>query len=707
MPQFLHSSKLKLALIALIYAIIIFGLSQNVWQSSSPLALGCITDDTFDEMVLTCAVADNLRQGHFPLTSQAWEFPQKINLVITHKSYLHTLIGCFWQAFLPWPTWWNLTVVSAIWLSAWGLAWAVLQLSALPPSNATPKCQVPGLLLALVSGLPILAAPFTKQMIGWGHIPQLFSLPAILTLASLALIFTRPSRLYASSDSISSQCLHAQSEEEQTLKAPPRPQAAKLSASASPPPSPIPAATYWLLALSVLSTAGVYWIWAALLTVVGLALLLTRAAFLDKVSLKRLVLCVIFTALAAGPAALYVLHIDPDLQRYQQSAQSERAREESRAFERMLQLTLSPPHSGRTLTISRGAKLLTPLLTATLLLFPCWLKVRKSPALLWFWLAALLAIIGLGPYLTWNGALLLDTQGQPIRAPLAYLAKYSGLFYYWRTPQTIWPLVLTCLIFATVFLSQTILQSWPQASPKQRAGGWCSCILALSLVAIFTLSGQNIRLFSAGPQNSDSYYPSFPAPTPNWCTFLAAQPHKYATLDLPLGYCTNVWQTQFLHGCPSAHGKRSLSWLARNNSYIAKFLKLNEICTSTLNKAPYPNEGSSEILYGQAELPNRFIGDTTPSRFDKKSGSSADQDLEAGNITNSMVKRDAELVFQGGLRYLILHKANCTWLAPGYGKEVYKQFQNELSKSYGPPIYADSQAAIYKLEKSTLKRSCN
>ena len=704
MSNFFKSQKLKLVLIAFIYAIIIFYLSKNVWFSSSPLALGCVTDDTFDEMVLTRAVADNLKQGHFPLTSQAWEFPQNINLVITHKSYLHTLIGCFWQLFFSWPSWWNLSVTSAVWLSALGLAWAVLQLSS-TPSQTNSRRKMLGWLLALGSGLPVLAAPFTKQMIGWGHIPQLLSLPAILALAALALIFTRPSRLYASSDSISSQCLHAQSEEEQTLKAPPRPQAAKLSASASPPPSPIPAAAYWLLALSVLAAAGVYWIWAALLTLVGLALLTTRAAFLDKMSLKRLAWCVVLTALAACPAALYVLHVDPDLHRYQQSAPLERAHEENRAFERMSQLTLSPPHSGQRIIVHHGAKLLTPLLTAIVLLFPCWLKVRKSPALLWFWLASVLALIGLGPYLTWNGALLLDAAGQPIRAPLAYLARCSGLFYYWRTPQTVWPLVLTCLVFGTTFLSQTVSENWLQTSPGGRAKVILSCTLALSLVAFFTMSGQNIRLFSTGPQISGAYYPAFPAKTPAWCAFLAAQPGQYATLDLPLGYCTNVWQTQFLHGCPSAHGKRPLSWLARNNAYIAKFLELNEICAPTTIRAAYPNEGSSEILYGREDLPRCFIGDATPSRFNKESASSTDQDLKAGNITNNMVKRDAELVFQGGLRYLVLHKANCAWLAPGHSQEVYKHFQNELSKRYGLPIYANSQAAIYKLEKSTLEQS--
>ena len=104
-------------------------------------------------------------------------------------------------------------------------------------------------------------------------------------------------------------------------------------------------------------------------------------------------------------------------------------------------------------------------------------------------------------------------------------------------------------------------------------------------------------------------------------------------------------------------------------------------------------------------MPRCFTGDATPSRFNKESASSTDQDLKAGNITNNVVKRDAELVFQGGLRYLVLHKANCAWLAPGHSQEVYKHFQNELSKRYGLPIYANSQAAIYKLEKSTLEQS--
>ena len=673
MSKFLKSPQLKLALIALIYAAIIFFLSKNVWFSSSELALGCITDDTFDEMVLTRAVADNLKQGQFPLTSQAWEFPQNINLVITHKSYLHTLIGCFWQIFLSWPAWWNMSVVSAVWLSAWGLAWAVFRLSALS-DGGEPQRQGVGWLLALGSGLPILVAPFTKQMIGWGHMPQLFSLPAILALAALALIFTRPSQL-------------AQ-------------QAASASASATYAANQAPAATFWLLALSVLAAAGVYWIWAALLTLIGLAILLTRAAFLDKTSLKRLTWCILFTALAASPAAWYVLHVDPDLHRYQQSAQPERASEESRAFERMSQLTLSPPHSGRTITVNHVAQWLTPLLAACLLGFPCWLKVRKSPAPLWLWLAAILAVIGLGPNLTWHGATLIDGGGQPIRAPLAYLAKCSGLLYYWRTPQTVWPLALTCLIFSLFFASQTVIKRWPQTSPGVRAWGVCQLVLLLSATAAFTLSGQTIRQFSAGPQVQGAYYPAFQVVKPAWCAFLAAQPHKYATLDLPLGYCTNVWQTQFLHGCPSAHGKRPLSWLARNNSYVASFLKLNESCAQLFTRAPYPNEGTSEILYGQEKLPSHFIGDITPSRFDKKLGSSADQDLKEGNITNITVKRDAELVFQGGLRYIVLHRANCAWLAPGHSQEVYENFKQALSQRYGSPLYIDSQAAIYQIKES-------
>ncbi|MGM9998985.1 MAG: hypothetical protein ACI38Q_06290 [Candidatus Bruticola sp.] len=627
------------------------------------MVLGTITDDTFDEMVLNRSVLDSLKAGHFPLTSQAWEFPLKINLVITHKSYLHTLIGCFWQIFCNWPCWWNLSVLSAIWLSALGPAWTVLHLSA---NNSQPMSGYRRFcvwLLAWFSGLPFMLSLYTVQMICWGHLPQLFSLPVSSSLAAAALIFTD----YDSQDGSVTR--------------------------------PAPPAAYILLSLSALATAGVYWIWAAGLTVAGLALTVVRGFSLNKIAWKRLAVCIFFTGLVACPAAFYVLHVDPDLQRYQNSAQLNTHEEESKAFERMSNLTLTPQQKDQSLQLKYIPSFVSPILTIILIAVPLCPQVRRSPALIWLWLSSIFTLIGLGPYFNWNGVLLLDNQGQPIQAPLAWLAKLSNLVLYWRTPQTIWPIAVTSLIFSLTLAVRSTWNNWPRLSISQRCLRSCALICLVLSVLLLSLSCRGDNLFSNKQPTILNYYPASKVSVPDWCIFLANRNNKYASLDLPLGYCTNTWQTQFLHGAPSAHGKRPLSWLARNNSYIANFLLLNKMCSSDFITQPYPNEGSSEVIYGQDKLPDRFAGDTSPSRFNKNSDSSTNQDLKAGTVDESIVKKDAELVFQDGLRYLVVHRPNCAWLAPQHGQEVYDNFNKQLTQVYGAPIYNSSQASIYFISK--------
>ncbi|MGM9991618.1 MAG: hypothetical protein ACI376_02040 [Candidatus Bruticola sp.] len=660
-----------LGVIALTYVIILLVLTLPIWQAGDNVVLGAVTDDTFDEMVLNRSVLDSLKEGNFPLTSQAWEFPLNINLVITHKSYLHTLIGCFWQMLCSWPAWWNMSLLSAIWLSALGSSWAVLYLGT-TDSQLTDYRRRPYVwLLSWLSGLPFLMSPYTVQMINWGHLPQLFSLPVSLSLVAAASIFT----------------VHNSKDLSETR--------------------PAPLSAYVLLSISVIAAAGVYWIWAAGLTLAGLALTFVRGPYLDKISLKRLTVCVCFTGLAACPAAFYVLHVDPDLQRYQNTAQLNINAEENRAFERMSHLTFTPQQEGKSLTIKHGSSLISPILILMLFSIPLSRKFQQNSALIWLWLASFFILIGLGPYLNWNGVLLLDTQGRPIQAPLAWLAKLTNLIFYWRTPQTVWPLAINCLIISlTLFICRT-WQNWKDSSLNKRCWQNLVAIGLTLLTVLLSISCRENELFSTSQQIKQSYYPAFKVSVPDWCVFLAAQTPKYASLDLPLGYCTNVWQTQFLHGSPSAHGKRSLSWLARNNSYIAQFLLLNKTCSSGFITKPYPNEGSSEVLYGQEKLPQQFMGDTSPSRFSKTSDSSTNQDLKAGTVNKYIVKKDAELVFKDGLRYLIVHRANCAWLAPQHGKEVYDNFNKQLSKIYGSPVYRDSQASIYLIDKSVLGETLN
>ena len=736
MRNFLNKN-LKWFVLGLIYLLASIALA---WPGQGTLAdsvLGGVTDDTFDEMVLTGAVAEQLSQFKFPLYSRALEFPLFLNLVITHKSYSHTLIACFWKTFLPWPLWWNCAVLTAVWLGALGAAWAVSRV-----------CRSEAVIF--LSGLTMLFTPFVCRMMSFGRMPQLFTLPVWLALGSMAVIFAvrkTEAGLAAEAGPGSSAGNGGAGGDAAVTPAAPLPGAGNTAAegtgpaegsmaqkaSAAPAQTPpcaaehagcqdLPAAYsvepaagyFWLLGLSTLAAASCYWIWAFLLALTGAAALVLSCRRLSRNTLKRLAICVFVVLAAAAPAAWYTQHADPDLQRYASTPAAGSA-EHIPDMERAAALSLFPADPGTPRLLIPFSKYLPLLLVlAAAAAFIVWQFKRPSSAGMWLGCAAVPALTGLGPWFSLNGRILAGSDGSPCPAPLACMSQISGLLYYWRNPQTAFPLVLGALLLSWAFAAEADLcrrEKLCACSAAETVKSFChplsAAVMVLALLCLqITFLGSSNRFVSSSPLRSGLCYPSFQAVRPSWCAELAKM-EPGAVLDLPLGYCTNAWQVQFLHGFHCCHTKRPEGWLAANNAFVRSFYNLNTLCAKPYKAAPFPDNGSSELAYGTEVLPRSSFGDTMASRFNHAAdpgqnmppppGREETRQNEQAADGPGRLQSDASLVINDGLRYIVLHRASCFWLQPEHGDEVFANFSKYLNRRCGPPLYADQYASVYKI----------
>lgn len=197
----------------------------------------------------------------------------------------------------------------------------------------------------------------------------------------------------------------------------------------------------------------------------------------------------------------------------------------------------------------------------------------------------------------------------------------------------------------------------------------------------------------------------YPALRPAFALWLAKQPEG-AVIELPSSYAGNTWHVQHLHGHPSTHGKRPISWLAAINDYGLLLGRLNEVAGQGWQLAPVPNNMASEIPFGIAVLPagcvNRdaersSIDTTSFPNIKGKQSSVRDRAsaLPTRRITPASVIRDYAKVYDDTGRYVCVFRPNCNWLAPGHGDELYKQFKAILQPGFGHPIYEDTQTAIF------------
>lgn len=613
-------------LTAVIYAFLIAALAAYGGGRLSSCVLGTVNDDLFDETVLVKTLADHFLSGQSLLSSNLMEFPLNKSFLITHKSYLHVILAAPWAWLCQWPTWWNLAVLTAIWLSAGAAAWGVAAISRSP-------------WLGFISGLPFIYMPWIREMISWGRLPQLTVAPALVALTCLAML------LYN------------------------RPHPKRWAAA---------------LALFTIVTALVYWIWGGLLALCGLVALVWQQGHLQKSSRQALTGAVIGVSAVILPLAFYVVSLDesmPGLGPQNLPPAQELQKAVTRAWHHGLGGSLE------TRFVIFPAAQTLPVLIFVSALFLVLLNRRKSTPLaserpgLWLWLAFWLILLGIGPYWSWGNYVLCDRQNRPLGAPFLYMMQWTGLGSYWQMPQTVAPLAMFCLCTAAALA----WRSWKnQGSATCKAG--LSALFCGLLALLFSLNGINHVAPTTLYPTGNGYWPRFAVTTPAWCLALKKLPPG-AIIEMPLGFCCNTWQTLPLHNHPTSHGKRPVPWILTQNAFIQELFTYNALCAAPYQPQELPNNGASEVLFGDYRLPANY---QTLSEL---------QTFQAPPHEKNTIRRDYQKFYQSGGRYIVIHRAACHWLLPQQGDYVFDNMCRLITSEFGKPIFSDQQAAIFALKK--------
>lgn len=374
----------------------------------------------------------------------------------------------------------------------------------------------------------------------------------------------------------------------------------------------------WLLVGATIVTSLVYWIWGFLLAVLGVLLVLWEVPRMDRLRWRRVLLATGAVLLVIAPLAVQVLRADPFLPHLTPGGGLS-AQEQGAQLERAAMNSLPIPQAW------------LPLLA--LALVAAW----RIPARGAFWLLAggLFLVLAMGPRL----------------APFYWLVDRTGLGYAWRTPDTATPLAIFCLCAGAAVLGRT----------RQAAAAWL-----LAFAAAFALMPAPTVAME-------------PAEVPAYTRVLRDLP-RGAVIELPLGYATNAWHLQHLHGQPSTHGKRHVPNLLRDNDFALHLFRLNE---RFAGQAPPLGNECSELPYGLRQLDGRFY---------RSDGGFPVPDRDAGDVEAARQR-----LLEIGVRYLVLHRAACFWLSPAKGDAVYDAWRGWLVGQFGPPLFEDAEAALFRM----------
>ena len=428
---------------------------------------------------------------------------------------------------------------------------------------------------------------------------------------------------------------------------------------------------WWLLALWTVVTSQVYWIYGFMVAMLGGVLVLCRLPVLHRTTLARLTLAVLLTLAALLPLAWKVYDTRSPPEAYRHTGINSRANAVARALENSLELgSAGSPRqfSQRPLCLAAAPWLPPGLALLGLVLLGLEWRYRTG-FLPWFLAAALLLTLALGPHLLWQGRILADGQGLPVAMPFLLLQDQCHLLYRWSLPLKTIPLAFFCLCQGTVLLALRLARL---GRPR-------------SLVAWGLLGGLLLVGLELGPEKNLQIALT-PARIPHFSRFLAHQPEG-AVVDLPLGYVENVWQLQIHHDHPKIQGLAMEPLLLNLNPFLQELAAWNHMVLPPGVRL-HPRSADSEAFfldYGTRRLPRKTGQVSGPSAV-----------LRLPPLP-SQVRKGYREGWDLGLRYVVLHRANCFWVDPRHGQEVYQGLRDLAQARFGEPAFEDGEAAVFRL----------
>ncbi len=484
----------------------------------------------------------------------------------------------------------------------------------------------------ILLGISFMSWQWLRELVSRGHLVQLWSVPLYLAIVCLIL----------------------------ALREKPRP------------------LYFWGLIVFTLITSFVYWIWGACLAILGLWAIIYWCRELDRKHWLNLTLTVGAVLMITVPAALYVVSVSWNLPKLQRGGGMTHEAQ-SIALKRA---------SGNSVIRSDGQykvslpapQLVAPILAGIPLVLLFLACRQRSQTLFWLSTSTVFLLLGWGPYCIWRHYTMVDGNGEPIRLPYYYLADWTGLGYRWQTPDTVTP-------FLMFSLAMTLILAWNDC--RQRSL-WPKVTFAVTAIAIFFLTvhgasgagmGNKLRSNQHIPK-AQPFFPCFAYTPYQFVDKLQAMPPG-ALLEFPLGFTGNVWQLQHLHRQRTCHGRYPIDSIMEKNNFVLWLYRYSRYACKDLRLQFVPDVQAVELPYGTTVIPEYLLFRSNhypvlTRRIDRRS-----------------VESDYYLMYGLGVRYAVLHRCNCEWLAPGHGDDVYKRLSELLGSFCGQPLYSDDGATIF------------
>ena len=519
----------------------------------------------------------------------------------------------------------------------WPLWWNLALLTALV-SGALAACYTLIKLsrsptLGVLLGISFMSWQWLRDMVAWGHLVQLWSAPLFLAILFLVLSLRSPHN----------------------------------------------ARSCWGLGVCTVVTSLIFWIWGGALALLGTLALIYYRPELKRRQIRNLLLTVAITALVLTPLALHVLSINPNLPKLQQGGGVEESIKIQALYRASSNAVVRT--GGQNYLTLPASNLVAPLVMLLPLAGLAWAVKSRREYIFWGSCAALFFAIGWGPYCALGPYTALDSAGRPVLLPFYYLMEWSGLGYRWQTPGTITPVLMMCLALGTAL-------AWQQTRKRL-----CIPALGAGILLSAALLGLTVQGAEGAGQGNNAnpnhdFFPTFAFRQPAFLQRLSTLPPG-ALLELPLGFVSNVWQLQHLHGHPTCHGRHPVASVMERNDFALWLFRISRWRNRQFALNFVPDVQSSEICYGQSELPTQLC--FTHNRYPSLSRPLQRAKVEA----DYRILRDDLQV-----RYAVLHRANCDWLAPGSGDTVFQNLRELLLSLGSKLLYEDNDACLLELPDS-------
>lgn len=180
--------------------------------------------------------------------------------------------------------------------------------------------------------------------------------------------------------------------------------------------------------------------------------------------------------------------------------------------------------------------------------------------------------------------------------------------------------------------------------------------------------------------------------TPAYTTPLSQLP-RGAVLDLPIGFCDNTWPLYSCHRQPLANKVYYMAPDYRPSPFIQYLYSWNFLACHGL-KAEHLNANQAYLYaYKGREVP--LYGLRTPDTAYTHSL------VGSINYNQAQVAADCQALYNTGVRYLVIHRANCNWLDEKNGGLIFHRMSKLARKVCGPPLFSDYQAEVFALPHSS------